>query len=141
MPLIVPKPSTVDVMKIFRDLWNLPPPDALKVFMFINDYTPDEFTLRDDLDAWAPGGGDPRYAVNWTVPTLTVAGRAQMTADQVSWTKLVGPPTAHVYGYFVTKPDTVTLYWAQRFSDGPYSFINPGDVVNITPTFAGRSEF
>ncbi len=41
--------------------------------------------------------------------------------------------TTQVYGYFVVGATSTTLYWAERFSDGPYPISFNGDQIKITP--------
>jgi hypothetical protein len=77
-------------------------------------------------------------------------GYTNKTMTGTSWTVTTGDPcTANyaqqtfastatqtaqsVYGYFVTQVSSGVLMWAERFTDGPYTIVNNGDEIRITP--------
>ena len=100
--------------------------------LFQNDYTPVEGSVVG----------------NFTVATFT--GYASITLATGDWTITPGAPTAAacgqktftssagsqnqpIYGYYlVTATDEIVIA-AERFSDGPYTIVNNGDTIKVTP--------
>ena len=64
---------------------------------------------------------------NWTV--TTIANVASATYAQQTWT-FTGA-AGNQYGYVIH--DGTSLVYAERFSAGPYNFLNNGDIIRVTP--------
>lgn len=69
-------------------------------------------------------------AANWSVTGTnpTSIGYAQQT-----FTSSAGSQSQSVYGYYFVQATSGKLVWAERFSDGPYSIVNNGDTIKVTP--------
>ena len=67
---------------------------------------------------------------NWTVTSgdPTEAAYAQQT-----FASTAGSQNQSIYGYYVTQASSGVLMWAERFTDGPYTIVNNGDEIRITP--------
>lgn len=109
--------------------------DSLYLRLFDNDYTPVEgdsigaFTESDGTgyaaiwlkgDSWtyAEGGGDT-VSATYAQQTFTYSGGDTL------------------YGYYITTRDgdngDTTVYWAEKFTDGPYTIPGGGGTVKVTP--------
>lgn len=53
---------------------------------------------------------------------------------QQSFTSSAGSQNQAVYGYYLTQVTSGKLVWSERFTDGPYTIVNNGDVIKVTPT-------
>jgi hypothetical protein len=53
---------------------------------------------------------------------------------QQTFTSSAGSQSQNNYGYYVTQTTTNKLKWAERFGDGPYTIVNNGDQIKVTPT-------
>ena len=53
---------------------------------------------------------------------------------QQTFTSSAGGQNQNVYGYFHVRVTGGELYYAERFSDGPYVIVNNGDAIKVTPT-------
>lgn len=106
--------------------------ENLSLRLFKNDYTPVEgstagsFTVADFTGysnatltgaSWNVTTGDPSYA-----------DYAQQT-----FTSSAGSQNQPIYGYYIVGATSGTIYWAERFSDGPYTIVNNGDAIKVTP--------
>jgi hypothetical protein len=40
-----------------------------------------------------------------------------------------------VYGYVVTNSAGTIALWGETFTDGPYTIVNNGDLIKVTPVF------
>jgi hypothetical protein len=92
--------------------------------------------------------GETDTAGTYTEATFT--GYAAKTLTGASWTITTGAPTyasyaeqtftstagsqnQAIYGYYVVGATSGTLYWSERFTDGPYTIVNNGDAIKVTP--------
>jgi hypothetical protein len=114
---------------------------------FVNKSTPENLVLRLYSSNTTPAETDT--AASYTEATFT--GYAAATLTGASWVVTEGAPSsaayaqqtftssagsqsASVYGYFLTRASSGRIAYAERFSDGPYSIVNNGDQIKITPT-------
>ena len=72
--------------------------------------------------------------------TLTAASWSATAADpshidyaQQTFTSSAGSQSQAVYGYFLVQVTSGKLVWAETFSDGPYTIVNNGDLIKVTP--------
>lgn len=90
----------------------------------IADLTLADFTGYADITltgaSWGITDADP-----------SVASYAQQT-----FTSSAGSQNQPVYGYVVTNSGGTIALWGETFSDGPYTIVNNGDVIKVTPTFS-----
>lgn len=106
--------------------------EALTLKLYKNDYTPVEGSVAGSFtEADFTGYGSKALAgASWTVTTgdPTYAGYGEQT-----FTSTAGSQNQPVYGYFIVGATSTTIYWAERFSDGPYTIVNNGDAIKVTP--------
>lgn len=69
-------------------------------------------------------------AGDWTITpgAPTAAGCAQKT-----FTSSAGSQNQPVYGYYIVTQTDNILFGAERFTDGPYTIVNNGDLIKVTP--------
>lgn len=69
-------------------------------------------------------------AANWTV---TGADPSHADYAQQTFTSTAGSQNQPVYGYMLKQATSGKLVWSERFSDGPYTIVNNGDNIKVTP--------
>lgn len=96
----------------------------LDLRLFANDVRPNRGSTRADFV-------EPKLA--GYAPILLLSTEWELTPESAAYPEqeftFVGVGE-DIYGYFVLKGPT--LYWAERFSDGPYSTRRVGDRVFVT---------
>jgi len=69
-------------------------------------------------------------AANWVT---TPGNPSSMAYAQQTFTSSAGAQNQPVYGYYLIQVSSGKLVWAERFTDGPYTIVNNGDAIKITP--------
>ena len=107
-------------------------PQTLVLKLFKNNYTP----LEGDTEAAYTEADFTGYAsasltpASWSV----VAGApSEVTYPEVSFTSSAAQAAQAIYGYFVIQTTSGKLVAAERFTNGPYTIQNNGDVIKVTP--------
>lgn len=128
MAIHVPNVGKEQMLKL---ILNKTAQENLNIRLYTNDFTPGNSTVFADFTE--PGGGGyvtkNIAAGDWTI---TPGTPSVAVAVQQSWvfTGMVG----NVYGYFlVGQTNTTLVYWAERFTDGPYNIQVANDEIRITP--------
>lgn len=129
MPLLVPN---VGEGVMLKNILNHTAPQNQLLKLFKSNTTPAEtdthttytvadFTGYSDISltgtSWSITEGDPSFAAY-----------AQQT-----FTSSAGSQNQPIYGYYVTQATSGILMWAERFPDGPYTIVNNGDAIKVTP--------
>jgi len=116
-------------------LLNKTAPQDLKLKLFQNNVTPSETdTEATYTEATFTGySAVTLTAANWTV---TQGAPTQATYPQVTFTSTAGGQNQSIYGYYLVQATSGKLVWAERFSDGPYTIVNNGDSIKVTPVIA-----
>lgn len=74
----------------------------------------------------------------YSAVTLTGAswsvGSNPITYAQQTFTSSAGSQSQAVYGYYLTRATGGELVYAERFTDGPYTIVNNGDAIKVTPS-------
>jgi len=128
MPLNAPNEGE---RKMLQLIVNNASGENLYLTLFGNNMTPaenDNVTFYTEIT----GGGYANIVLtgaNWSIANGNNAV-ATYAAQTFSFTGATTPNT--VYGYMV-KGISHTVYWAERFSDGPYAINNNGDAITVTP--------
>jgi len=122
----------VGVQEILRRALNYSATGDVKLHLFKSNSTPAETdTTATYTEADFTGYASVTLTgASWTV---TNADPASASYAEQSFTSSAGSQSQAVYGYYVTNSDSTTLLWAERFSDGPYTIVNNGDVIKVTP--------
>jgi hypothetical protein len=120
--------------------------ETLALGFLVNKSTPENLKLRLYESNTTPSETDTTA----TFTTATFTGYADATLSGASWTVTAGAPSSaayaeqtftssagsqskSVYGYLYLRATTGDIVAAERFSDAPYSIVNLGDAVKITP--------
>lgn len=67
---------------------------------------------------------------NWTI---TEGAPSSAAYAQQQFTSSAGSQSESVYGLFMTRATGGRIALAERFTDGPYSIVNDGDYIRVTP--------
>ena len=130
MTLLVPNQGEQLMLEAIA---NKTAPQDLDLCLFKNDYTPVEGTTEASVTAATFTG----YAViqltaaSWTV---TPGDPSSMAYAQQTFTSTAGSQNEAIYGYYLKQRTSGKLVWAERFTDGPYTIVNNGDAIKVTPT-------
>lgn len=100
----------------------------LTLCLFKSNTTPGN---TDTLATYTEADFTGYSSVTLTGGSWVVTGNPITYAEQ-SFTSSAGSQSQAVYGYFL-KAGTALIY-AERFSDGPYTIVNNGDVIKVTPS-------
>lgn len=127
MALVVPNSAE---QIIIQYILNISTPEGLVVHLYSNNILPQETDTISNYTEVVGGGYSSISLVagNWTVVPGTPT-TAEHTEVIFSFTGAVG----NVFGYFVTRVTGGELFWAERFSNGPFDIQTPGDEIRITP--------
>ena len=121
--------------------------EDLALQALVNKTAPQNLTYRLYKNNKTPAETDTE--ADYTQSTFTGYAAAALTG--ASWSTTPGAPTSATYaqqsftssadqaaelayGYYVIQATSGKLVWAERFTNGPYTIANNGDVIKITPT-------
>lgn len=105
--------------------------------IFQNNYTPVEATTEANVtEATFTGyAAITLVAANWVYAS---GNPSSLSYAQQTFTSSAGAQNQATYGYYLTQATSGKLVWAERFSDGPYTIVNNGDTIKITPVITGE---
>jgi len=108
-----------------------------KLRLYGNNYTPVGGSQSTHFTESTGAGysAESMTASTWTIST-TGSGIAIGSATARTFTYTSGDT---VYGYYVTSTGTTYLYFAEKFTDGPYTIPAGGGTVTITPDYDLKS--
>jgi hypothetical protein len=128
-PMLLPNVAEVQFLKI---ILNKVAQENQTLKLFANNITPSQTDAAGTFTEVSGGGYAAKslVAAGWTVGGGN-PGTAVHTTQTFSFTGTAGL----VYGYFLVGASSGLLYWAERFTDGPYD-VAAGDVIeNVIPQF------
>lgn len=102
--------------------------------LFQNDYTPVE-TSTNAAFTEATFTGYSAITLTGASWSVTNADPAVASYAQQTFTSSAGSQSQPIYGYYIVV-GTVVVF-AERFSDGPYTIVNNGDQIKVTPQITG----
>ena len=119
--------SNIGETTMLESIFKTASPEAFKLRLFTNNYTPVEATVTSDLtEATASGYAE----IALTRASFTVSGDTASYAQQ-TFTFTAAEPT--IYGYYIVETSSGKLVLSERFSDAPYAIPTGGGTVKITP--------
>lgn len=129
MPLVCPN---VGAQELLRRALNYSATGDVKLKLFKSNTTPAETdTTATYTEADFTGYAEKTLTgASWTV---TNADPASGSYAEQTFTSSAGSQNQAVYGYYVVNSAGTVLLWAERFSDGPYTIVNNGDAIKVTP--------
>lgn len=135
MPLVVSNAGEIELLN--KMLRNTSDTENYILKLYRNNYTPTATSsVSDFTSAIFTNYSDKTLArTSWTAAT-TVAGKAQSSYSQQSWT--CGATGDTVYGYYVVGQTSGVLLWAEKFSIARP--LANTDILNLTPVFTLNSE-
>lgn len=120
-------------------LVNKTAPQALRLKLYKNNYTPGEQdTAANYTVADFTGYSDADLTgATWNAATPGVEGSppdpSYIDYPKQTFTSSAGSQNQPIYGYFIVQQTSGLLVWAERFPDGPYTIVNNGDKIEVTP--------
>ena len=106
----------------------------VKLKLYKSNTTLSETTAIGDLTiADFTGYADATLSgASWTI---TDADPSSASYAKQTFTSSAGSQNQAVYGYVVTNSGGTIALWGETFSDGPYTIVNIGDKIEVTPVF------
>lgn len=100
--------------------------------LYKNDITPGE---TDTESTYTEANFTGYSSITLTAANWTATGGAPSHIDyaQQTFTSTAGSQNQPVYGYYLVQVSSGKLVWAERFTDGPYTIVNNGDAIKVTP--------
>ena len=129
MTLLVPN---VGAQEILRRALNYSATGDVSLRLFQNDYTPVEGSVVGDFTVatWTGYANKTLTGASWTV---TLADPSEASYAIQTFTSSAGSQNQANYGYYITNAAGTVLIYAERFTDGPYTIVNNGDTISVTP--------
>lgn len=130
MTLLVPNNGEGDALSY---IVNKGTPENLVLRLFKSNTTPGE---TDTAGTYTEADFTGYAAITLTGASWVVTEGAPGSAAyaQQTFTSSAGAQSQSVYGYYLTRASSGRIAWAERFADGPYTIVNNGDQIKITPT-------
>jgi hypothetical protein len=132
--LLVPRNGEGDAANAFVGNATL---TALILRIFQNNITPANTDIASGYTeaTWTGYTALTLAAASWTV---TEANPTTCAYAQQTFTSSAGAQSQACYGYYMTRTTGGRIAVAERFTDGPYTIVNNGDQIKVTPniTFA-----
>jgi len=101
--------------------------------LFKNDYTPVEGSIAGSFTEADFTGYAAKTNLTGASWNITTGDPSYADFAEQTFTSTAGSQNQPVYGYFIVGNTSATILWAERFSDGPYTIVNNGDAIKITP--------
>lgn len=107
-------------------------PQDQKLCLYSNNITPAETDTAATytISAWTGYADIALTGATWTV---TQGAPSHADYAQQTFTSTAGSQSAANYGYFVKQTTSGKIMWAERFAGAPYTIVNNGDNIQITP--------
>lgn len=107
--------------------------ENLTLKLFTNNITPDKSQTASSFTECAAAGYTSITLTpsSWTVTQGTGAGTTPTTAAYPQQTFTL-TASATIYGYYLVGATSGKCYFAEKFSDGPYSIPAGGGTVKVT---------
>lgn len=113
-------------------LLNKTAPENLDLVLFKSNTTPGE----TDTEATYTAADFTGYAtIEFTAASWTITPGAPTEAAyaQQTFTSTAGSQNQPVYGYIIKQRTSGKAILGERFGDGPYTIVNNGDAIKVTP--------
>lgn len=136
MPFVVPSVGEVVLLELIRgNMLNL----GGGIFLFKNDYTPDNDTILTDFtEADFTGYASQAIPATWALTTV-IAGRAFTSNAPMVFLCTGGATPNNIYGYWITD-GSGNLIFAERFASAPLVMDTAGQTISVTPSVTLSSE-
>jgi hypothetical protein len=134
MTLLVPNNGEGDALEYFV---NRASPQNLVLRLYQSNTTPAETdTAATYTEAtWTGYGAITLTGASWGAPSE--GAPSSIAYAQQTFTSTAGSQSQTNYGYFMTRATSGRIALAERFGDGPYTIVNNGDNIRITPQITG----
>lgn len=124
----------VGAQEILRRALNYSATGDVVLKLYQNDVTPGESDTTSTYTeaTWTGYSAKTLTGGSWTV---TSADPSEASYAQQTYTSTAGSQNQNNYGYYVTNAGGTVLLWAERFTSAPYTIVNNGDTISVTPKF------
>jgi hypothetical protein len=121
--------------KILEMIVNKTAPENLILRLYQNNITPsDTDTTATFTEATFTGYA----AITLTGATWSAAAAGAIAYSAQQTFTCSGASSNSIYGYYVTQATSTVLIWAERDGAAPFSIVNSGDAIKITPTISAN---
>ena len=107
-------------------------PENLVLRLYQNNITPGE---TDTAGTYTEATFTGYSSITLTGASWSVTGSTASYAQQ-TFTSTADQASQSIYGYYMTRVTSLDLVYAERFTDGPYTIVNNGDNIKITPSIS-----
>lgn len=108
-------------------------PQTLILRLFKSNTTPGE---ADTEATYTEADFTGYSAISLTGASWGAASGGTIAYAEQSFPSSAGSQNQPVYGYYLTQTTSGKLVYAERFTDAPYTIVNNGDVIKVTPTIS-----
>lgn len=129
MTLLVPN---VGEGRMLKAIVNHTAPENLVLRLFQSNTTPAE-TDTEVTYTQATFTGYSPLTLTGSSWTITEGAPSYAQYAQQTFTSSAGSQNQSIYGYYLVQTTSTILMWAERFTDGPYTIVNNGDAIKVTP--------
>jgi hypothetical protein len=127
MPILIPN---VGENRALNLILNKATPENWTFRLFQNNITPAE---TDTSATYTEATWTGYSFVSLAAASWTVSGTTQAAYPEQTFTSTAGSQNQTNYGYYYLSPTSTVLMGVERFSDAPYTIVNNGDQIKITP--------
>jgi len=100
--------------------------------LFKNDYTPVEGSVVGNFTI-ADFTGYASITLGTADWTITPGAPTAAACVQKTFTSSAGSQNQPIYGYYLVTVIDEVFVAGERFTDGPYTIVNNGDTIKVTP--------
>jgi hypothetical protein len=113
-------------------LVNKTAPQSLVLKLFKNNHVPVEADTEANFTE-ADFTGYASIALTPATWATTAGAPSDVTYPQQTFTSTADSQNQPIYGYFIIQGVSGKLVAAELFTDGPYTIVNNGDAIKVTP--------
>lgn len=125
--------TNAEKVKTLQFVTNNAVPEDLELHLFQNDVTPDGTTVIGGLTEATFSGYASVELVPATWGFTTASTAVALYGAAVNFTSDADSQNQPIYGYYITGATSGDLKYAERFANGPYTIVNNGDNIAVTP--------
>jgi hypothetical protein len=115
-------------------LVNKTAPQNLILKLFQNNVTPAETDIASGYTEATFTGYGPITLTGASWGAASAGAPSSIAYAQQTFTSSAGAQSQAIYGYYLVQASSGKVVLAERFSDGPYTIVNLGDQIKVTPT-------
>jgi hypothetical protein len=110
-------------------------PQNLQLRLYQNNITPSD---TDTTATYTEANFTGYAAIALTGASWNAASAGTITYSAQQTFTCTGASSNTIYGYYVTQVTSTTLLYSERDASAPFSIVNSGDAIKITPTISAN---